>query len=66
MKVLITGSNGFIGSHLVELLIEKGFKVFCMVRKSSNLSWIEHLGVNMVYGDIREKNSLYQAVRGMD
>jgi len=66
MKTLVTGSNGFIGSHLVELLLEKRFEVFCLVRKSSNLRWIKNLGVNMVYGDIREKYSLYKAVKGMD
>ncbi len=37
---VVTGANGFVGSHLVDNLLEKGFKVRCIVRKSSNLRWL--------------------------
>jgi dihydroflavonol-4-reductase len=38
---VVTGANGFVGSHLVDLLLEKNFKVRCIVRKTSNLRWLE-------------------------
>ncbi|MEE4311204.1 MAG: NAD(P)-dependent oxidoreductase [candidate division KSB1 bacterium] len=66
MKALITGSNGFIGSHLVELLLNHDYEATCMVRKTSKLQWIEHLPVHFVYGDIRDIDSLRNAVSGMD
>lgn len=66
MRVLITGSNGFIGSHLVEKLLSKGYEVFCLVRKTSNLKWIQHLPVNFIYGDVVDYLSLIPAVENMD
>lgn len=43
---VVTGANGFVGSHLVDHLIEKGDEVHCLVRKSSNLQWLK--GKNVV------------------
>ena len=42
LKVVITGANGFIGSHLAEYMSNKGFEVHCIVRETSNLKWIEN------------------------
>ena len=43
MKILITGSEGFIGSHLSERLIKSGYSVSCFVQYNSfgNLGWID-------------------------
>ena len=38
---VVTGANGFVGSHLVDNLLSKGLKVRCIVRKSSNLKWLD-------------------------
>jgi dihydroflavonol-4-reductase len=38
---VVTGANGFVGSHLVDYLIQKNFEVRCIVRKSSNLQWLQ-------------------------
>ncbi|MCL5024346.1 MAG: NAD-dependent epimerase/dehydratase family protein [Nitrospirae bacterium] len=58
MKALVTGATGFIGSHLVEELIKKGYDVTCLVRKTSNLKWIEGLKVALLYGDCGDEGSL--------
>ena len=57
-KALVTGANGFVGSHLVEGLLFKGYHVICLVRKTSNLRWLSGLNVEYVYADISEKESL--------
>lgn len=38
---VVTGANGFVGSHLVDHLLEKGYLVRCLVRKTSSLKWLE-------------------------
>ena len=44
---VVTGANGFVGSHLVDNLIEKGFKVRCIVRKSSDLKWLDGKNIEL-------------------
>ncbi|MCX5810073.1 MAG: NAD-dependent epimerase/dehydratase family protein [Proteobacteria bacterium] len=66
MKVLVTGANGFIGSHLVEKLVQSETRVRCLVRRTSDLCWLRGLPVEIVYGDCVDKNSLSSAVAGVD
>lgn len=66
MKALVTGANGFIGSHLVEYLLAREYEVHCLVRITSNLRWIRGLDITYHYGDCSEKSTLYDAVRGTD
>jgi nucleoside-diphosphate-sugar epimerase len=66
MKALVTGSNGFIGSHLVEALVRLGWSVRCLVRSTSNRRSLDGLDVECVIGDSRDKESLRPAVRGVD
>lgn len=66
MKVLVTGANGFVGSHIVEELIAAGHQPICMVRKSSDLSWIDGLPVTYRFGDIRNADILPEIVDGID
>jgi nucleoside-diphosphate-sugar epimerase len=65
-KVLVTGANGFVGSHLVEGLLQRGYQVRCLVRKTSNLRWLSGLKVEYVYGDIADKGSLAKALKDVD
>ena len=63
MKVLVTGANGFIGSHLVKALSKKDYQVKAFVRKTSDLKSLEGLNVELVYGDMLEAESIQKAVK---
>jgi nucleoside-diphosphate-sugar epimerase len=65
-KALVTGSNGFVGSHLVEALLSRGYEVCCLIRKTSNLRWLQGLKVDFVYGELIDKGSLKEAVADKD
>jgi dihydroflavonol-4-reductase len=66
MKALVTGSNGFVGSHLAEELVSQGYEVTCLVRRTSNLRWLSGLPIKRAYGDMTSEESLFGAVRGKD
>lgn len=61
---LVTGASGFIGSHLVELLVSRGDQVTCLVRPNSDCSRLEKYPVRFVRGDITDEQSLPKAVSG--
>ena len=64
--MLVSGSTGFIGSHLVESLIDKRYRVSCLIRKETDLSQVKRNGVEIIEGNFLDKKSLAGAVRGMD
>ena len=72
MKAYVTGATGFIGSHLVEQLVDQDYHVTCLVRKTSNLRWLAHLltakspQVELVMGDLHDSSALARQVRGAD
>lgn len=66
MRILVTGANGFIGSHLCEYLLKKEFTVRCLVRETSNLEWIYRLPVEYVNGHLGEMDVLRRAVEDVD
>ena len=64
MTVLVTGGTGFVGSHLVRALLERGEQVQCLVRSTSRRDNLEDLPVELVTGDLRHLDSLRRAAKG--
>ena len=73
-KVLVTGAGGFIGSHLTERLFELGAKIRAFVRYTSRSDegFIKYFSddlrndMDIVYGDIRELETVVKAIDGVD
>lgn len=51
-RVLITGANGFIGSNLCRYFVQKGHEVHALVRRTSDLRFLEGLPARLIYGDL--------------
>lgn len=63
---VVTGANGFVGSHLVDLLLSEGHKVKCIVRGSSNLRWLEGKNVELSKCGLFDKNGLSEVLKDAD
>lgn len=69
-KILITGGTGFIGSHLTELFVEKGYNVTVFDRYNpeynlgnlKNSKYLKH--IEFIFGDIRDYDSVSKAIKG--
>jgi dihydroflavonol-4-reductase len=64
MKIFITGATGFIGTHLVKRLAKTEHQLFCLARKTSDISELKKQGVTLIYGDVTNKDSLLEGMRG--
>ena len=73
-KIFVTGADGFIGSHLVELLVEEGFDVtaLCIYNSSGSWGWLENISpltkkeIKVILGDVRDPLCIKQAMKGCD
>lgn len=65
-RVLVTGATGFIGRHLTEALTRNGHETRCLVRRTSDTSWLSEIGATLVEGDVTEADGLDEAVANVD
>jgi dTDP-glucose 4,6-dehydratase len=73
-KVLVTGADGFIGSHLTESLLERGYEVkaFACYNSFNTWGWLDTLPkekldqIEVFTGDIRDPNGVREAMKGVD
>ena len=71
-KVLVTGADGFIGSHLTEMLVSQGAKVkaLSLYNSFNDWGWLENTGclnqIEVVCGDVRDANFCRETMRDMD
>lgn len=63
--ILLTGSTGFIGSHLAGELVARGRRVRCLVRRTSDRSVLPGEGVELAEGDLGDPDALRRAVKGI-
>lgn len=72
MKVLVTGADGFIGSHLTEALLNQGHQVRALAQYNSfnNWGWLEDIepidNLEVVTGDVRDPNYCREICKGID
>jgi nucleoside-diphosphate-sugar epimerase len=66
MRALVTGASGFVGRTLIERLLINRDQVRGFVRMTSRVESLRQLGIELCYGDLRDRESLEQAVRGVD
>lgn len=65
-KVLVTGANGLLGSHIVRELLADGYRVRILVRKESDRRAIEGLTIELTEGQITQKGDIEKSVEGCD
>jgi 2-alkyl-3-oxoalkanoate reductase len=66
MKVLVTGATGFLGHHLVCKLLQEGFEVTALARKTSDIHQLVASGVDIIQGDLTDRDSLRSAVSDVE
>jgi dihydroflavonol-4-reductase len=66
MRVFVTGGTGFVGKPTVSRLVEDGHEVRCLVRRTSNTRELEELGCALAYGNVTDKASVVEGMRGCE
>lgn len=64
--ILVTGATGFVGSHVVDRLVERGRKVRCLVRPTSNLKYLKHPQIELTHGGLDDSTNWDEALAGVD
>lgn len=66
MKIFVTGATGFVGSHVVEQLIDDGHEPICLVRETSDTEHLDGLGVDTFVGSLAEVDGMRAALEEVD
>lgn len=66
MKVIVFGSTGTIGKHLIEQSLDKGYEVSAFCRDTAKLKNNEHPDLKTVEGDVFNPNDVQKAIKGQD
>ena len=66
MKALVTGANGFTSSYLIKNLLDKGYTIKGLVRKTSNLDLIKDLNVELAYVDLAKDEISDEVMKDID
>lgn len=66
MKAFVTGATGFIGGRLARRLVERGYSVTALARTPESAAALQAHGITPVIGDIRDRESMREAMRGSD
>lgn len=65
-RALVTGASGFVGSHLVDRLVERGASVRCLVRQSSKLRYLDNKDIELAYGALDSSTDWEDTLAGVD
>jgi len=72
MRAFVTGATGYIGNHLMDLIVDRGNQVTCAIRQTSNLRWLEPLlarkcsPIQTVTTDLSDPSTSLPSLRGVD
>lgn len=66
MRVLVTGANGLLGTHVIQQLLEKGYTVNGLLRNKDKFLLPEHINLELIEGDLRNQTIVNKALKGCD
>ena len=66
MELFITGATGFIGTHLVQRLMQEDHELHCLVRKTSDVRVLEQARATLITGDVTDKGSMIEGMKDCD
>lgn len=66
MRVLVTGANGLLGTHVIQQLLEKGYTVNGLLRNKDKFLLTEHTNLELIEGDLRNQTIVNKAIKGCD
>jgi len=62
--LLVTGATGFLGHNLCPYLVGQGYRLRALVRPTSNYGFLEELGIDLAWGDVRDPRAVWEAAAG--
>lgn len=66
MRIAVTGGTGFIGSHIIESLLERGHELQCLIRQGSDTRWLEGKPLTLFTGSLDQRENLKSFLEGCD